>query len=254
MTNSESNKWYAFVPNLITTLNLVCGVIAIYFAFSGDVRIAFYLLILGGLFDFLDGFAARLLHVSGDLGKQLDSLSDMITFGLLPGIMIFAVQRELILSSVNGFGEFSVLQWICLVSPIIIPVFSALRLAKFNIDTRQTDSFIGLPTPANAFFLASLSLTIIDGNQQLFELLGNPLLVSVIVLAFSILLISEIPLFALKFKTFQWQTNQIRYLFLLLSLIILIIAKTTGIMLIILLYLTISIGSKLLSKTGSQTH
>ena len=198
-------------------------------------------MLLGGLFDFFDGFAARLLKVSGELGKQLDSLADLITFGLLPGVMIFSVQRDLVLEMNNGFNQLSALQWMYLTSPILIPVFSALRLAKFNIDTRQTSSFIGLPTPANALFLASLSYTIFYGSQKFSEILSNPILLSLITLVFSLLLIANLPLFSLKFKSFGWKGNEIRFIFLLLSVIVLVAFSISGLMVVIVLYILLSI-------------
>jgi CDP-diacylglycerol--serine O-phosphatidyltransferase len=155
MNTTNQNKWYAFVPNMLTLFNLISGVKAIYFAFGNNIQTALLLMIVGGVFDFFDGFVARLLKVSGELGKQLDSLADLISFGLLPGVMVFTVQRELILNNAGGFNELSPLNWIYLISPILIPVFSAIRLGKFNIDTRQTSSFLGLPTPGNALFFAA---------------------------------------------------------------------------------------------------
>ena len=252
MTKSANNKWYAFVPNLLTLSNLMCGAIALYFAFGNDLRTAMFLMLLGGLFDFFDGFAARILKVSGELGKQLDSLADMITFGLLPGIMIFSVQRSLILLPAGGFEQLTILQWFYLVSPLFIPVFSALRLAKFNIDTRQSSSFIGVPTPANAFFLAALSWLIFYKNNTLTEWLANPLLITFITLLFSWLLVSNLPLFALKFKSFKWKGNEIRYLFLFVSFILLIVFQIPALMLVIMLYILLSIlniflGSKVKS-------
>lgn len=252
MSQVNNNKWYAFVPNLLTLSNLMCGVIAIYFAFTGDVKIAIYLMLLGGLFDFFDGFVARLLKVSGELGKQLDSLADLITFGLLPGVMIFSVQRELILEINNGFGQLTILQWIELVSPLMIPVFSALRLAKFNIDTRQTTSFIGLPTPANALFLASLAYTVLYEDQKLADSLSHPLLLTIITIAFALLLVTNLPLFALKFKNYSWKGNEIRYTFLILSLILIVAFRISGFMAIIILYVLLSFFQTLSSKKKSH--
>ena len=248
MNKPTQNKWYAFVPNLLTMLNLICGVVAIYFAFTAEIKTALFLMLFGGLFDFFDGFAARLLKVSGELGKQLDSLADLITFGLLPGVMIFALQRELILEANSGFEHLSVLQWIYLVSPILIPVFSALRLAKFNIDTRQTNSFIGVPTPANAFFLASLAYTFFYSGGIISEWLANSWIILAITITFSLLLVSNLSMFALKFKSFGWKGNELRYVFLIMSLTLLITLNIQGFMAIILLYLLLSIVNSVLSQ------
>ncbi|MFA9388832.1 MAG: CDP-diacylglycerol--serine O-phosphatidyltransferase [Prolixibacteraceae bacterium] len=240
MTDTAPNKWYDFVPNMLTLFNLICGIIAIYFAFIDELQIALLLMLTGGLFDFFDGFAARMLKVSGELGKQLDSLADLITFGLLPAVMIFSIQRQLILANNHGFEQLSILQWLFLVSPLLIPVFSALRLANFNIDTRQTTSFIGVPTPANAFFMASLAWTISYGNNTIAGWLANPLLIAAITLLFSLLLVSNLPLFALKFKSFKWNGNEIRFVFLAISLVVLLFFTISGLMAVILLYILFS--------------
>lgn len=239
MNTSNSNKWYAFVPNLITLLNLASGVVGVYFAFANEIQIALLLMVVGAIFDFFDGFAARILKVSGELGKQLDSLADLITFGLLPGVMVFAVQRELVFDSVGGFNQLSPLQWYYILVPILIPIFSALRLGKFNIDTRQTSSFIGVPTPANALFFASFMWSIQYSDFS--NLLAHPILIQGLVILFSILMISEIPLFALKFKNFKWKGNEIRFIFLAISLILLIWLQIPGISVIILIYILLSI-------------
>lgn len=252
MTNSTEKKWYAFVPNMLTLSNLICGVVALYFAFVNELQTSLILMLTGGLFDFFDGFIARLLKVSGELGKQLDSLADLITFGVLPSVMIFSVQRELILNATGGFQQFSILHWIFLASPVFISIFSALRLAKFNIDTRQSSSFIGVPTPANALFLASFSWTINYGNGTLSDWLANPLIVTIVIIIFSLLLVSNLPLFALKFKTFAWTGNEVRYIFLILSIILLTIFALPGLMMVILVYILLSAFHILINKTKTN--
>jgi CDP-diacylglycerol---serine O-phosphatidyltransferase len=240
-------KLIGFIPNLFTLSNLVCGVLGIYFAFENQLMTAFYLMLVAALFDFLDGFLARLLKVSGELGKQLDSLADLITFGLLPGVMLFSVQRILFNVENGNFQQLTNLQWFMLISPVLIPVFSAYRLAKFNIDTRQSHSFIGLPTPANALFIASLTTNIVQQNNLLPAFIFHPVSLTCITLLFSGLLVSGLPLFALKFKSFGWKGNEIRYLFLILSLLIILAFQLPGIMYIILLYLLLSLVSSLKS-------
>lgn len=230
----------AFIPNLFTLSNLVCGVLGIYFAFDNQLTTAFYLMLLAALFDFMDGFLARLLKVSGELGKQLDSLADLVTFGVLPGAMIFAIQGMLLNVEDGNFQHLNFLQWSMLISPMLVPLFSALRLAKFNIDTRQSEAFIGLPTPANALFMASLSINLIEESKLLPAFIFQPLSIAVIVVLFSLLLVSELTLFALKFKNFGWKGNEIRFLFLLLSLLIILLFRLPGITYIILLYLLLS--------------
>lgn len=244
--NQLKTKWYAPVPNIITLCNLACGVVGTYFAFEGNIQMALILMISGAVFDFFDGFFARLLKVSGDLGKQLDSLSDLISFGLLPGVMVFAVQKSLIMGDTISFELLNIGQWITMTIPIFIPIMSAYRLAKFNIDTRQTSSFIGLPTPANALFFASL-MWVFSYSDRL-QFIESPLIISILTAIFSILLITEIPLFALKFANFKWKDNEIRFIFLALSLVLLISFNIAGLPLIILLYIALSIGDNFIKK------
>lgn len=243
MTKATNKKWYGFVPNMFTAFNLVCGVIAVYFAFGNEIKTAVFLMIVGAFFDFIDGFVARLLKVSGELGKQLDSLADMITFGLLPGVLIFSVQRALLFESVGGYQQFSPVHWIYLFSPILIPVFSAIRLANFNIDTRQSSSFIGLPTPANALFFASLAWTINTPTHFVSSLTSYPLAISICIVIFAYLMNAELPLFALKFKSYKIKGNIIRYSFLICSLALFMVFKIPAIIVIIFLYIILSLIS-----------
>lgn len=193
------------IPNTITCCNLVCGAIATSFAFQGEYKIALMMIILGALFDFCDGLTARLLNVSSPIGKELDSLADDITFGLAPSAILFSVLKEM------HYPEMlvSVQQYVPYLA-FIMAAFSALRLAKFNLDERQTSSFIGLPTPANALFWGSLVLGyhdwFVEGPNKIYLLLSG-------ILVFSYLLIAEIPLFALKFKTLSWKDNWQKYIF-----------------------------------------
>ena len=248
MSKTSSHKWYAFVPNLITLFNLICGIIAIYFAFQHKIEIALFIMFAGAFFDFIDGFTARLLKVSGELGKQLDSLADMVTFGLLPGIMIFSIQQNLLLEQAGSYQHFSIIQWIYLISPVLIPAFSALRLAKFNIDTRQSHSFIGLPTPANALFFASISWSVSYDNNILSSLFANPLVIAILSVIFSLLLISEIPMFSLKFSSLKGKENVIRYFFLVCSLFLILTLRISGITAVVLFYIVLSILSNLFVK------
>lgn len=229
------------IPNSITCGNLVCGCLAIVAAFNGDLVISTYWVGLAAVLDFFDGFTARLLNVHSEIGKQLDSLADMVTFGVVPGIIMY----HLILQSCAAIGcTNSYSAYIA----FLIPVFSALRLAKFNIDTRQTSSFIGVPTPANAILICSLPLI------QLFQpeimgfgvsaIIGNKYFLTIVTLLMSYLMVAELPLFALKFKNFTWNDNKIRYSFLLISLLLLILLKFIAIPLIIFLYIVLSLFQK----------
>lgn len=249
MEKQTKKKWYAFVPNLLTLANLLCGTIAVYLAFNGEIVLAVYLMFAGALFDFFDGFVARLLKVSGELGKQLDSLADVITFGFLPGALAFMIQSKLLGFDAGETNQLKITEYIYLSIPLLIPAFSALRLAKFNIDTRQSHSFIGLPTPANALFFAALALIIFDQNAAALSFLHHPLLIAIIVVVFSLLLVAEIPLFSLKFTTFKGKENFIRYLFLAVSLGLLLLFSIKGLGAIILLYLLLSIINNMTGKS-----
>lgn len=220
------------IPNTITCCNLISGCVAIAFAFSGNVELSFTWIIIGAVFDFFDGMSARLLNVSSPIGKELDSLADIVTFGVAPSTILFS--------------ELSVMSYPAILEPLrsilpftayIMAAFSALRLAKFNLDERQALGFIGLPTPANALFWGSL---IIGAGKWLeatpfmvFFLLGG-------ILISSWLMVSEIPMFALKFKEWGWKGNQVKYIFLLTCIPLLAIFGLTGLAIIIAWYVIIS--------------
>lgn len=233
------------IPNFITLLNLLSGCIAIVFIFENQLDIASYLIGLAAIFDFLDGFFARLLKVQSPIGKDLDSLADVISFGLVPGLILFKLLGYSLGISVNT-GLISLVPYIA----FSIPLFSALRLAKFNNDERQTDVFIGLPTPANALLIASFPLILLQkttlagidmlGIQSLF--LSTFFLIAITTLL-SYLLVAEVPLLSLKFKTFAWQDNKFRYIFLITSGLLLLIFFYLAIPIIIILYILLSITS-----------
>lgn len=248
-----------FIPSLITLANLACGFACIIFALHGHYRLAGAFILLAAVFDFLDGFAARLLKAQSEFGKQLDSLADMVSFGLGPAMIAMGMMQTLVafLARVNpAKHEFFIDCWPLHYTPVLIAVFSAVRLAKFNIDERQSDSFRGLPTPANALcwagfsFLAFLDFDINNPMHLLWDgvsrYLGHPYGFTLLILASSLILVLPIPLFALKFKSFGWKGNEIRWVFLLLSLCIIALCLLTKIWalslpLIILLYLISSI-------------
>ncbi|AGC75212.1 CDP-diacylglycerol--serine O-phosphatidyltransferase [Nonlabens dokdonensis] len=247
-------KW---VPNIITLSNLLCGCIAAIYAFNDQLVLAGIFVGAGIFFDFFDGLAARLLNVSSELGKQLDSLADMVTSGLVPGIVMYQMLSEAIhmnlttTESINFFlGED--LYWITHpYTPVIgflITLGSCYRLAKFNIDTRQTDSFIGVPTPANAILIISLGIIAQDYNNELTYFLTNPYILIVITLISVYLLNAELPLFALKFKQWGIKGNVIRYLFLLISLVLLITLQIYAVPCIIIIYILMSVINNLMIK------
>lgn len=198
------------IPNTITCCNLFSGCIACTMAFEGCFGWALLFIVLGAVFDFFDGMAARLLKVSSPMGVEMDSLADDVTFGFAPAAMVFALLKQLTypsyLASVADIIPYAA---------FLIAVFSALRLAKFNIDTRQTTSFIGLPTPANALFWASL---VAGAGDWIMALSAGWFLMLGLILLMSYLLVSEIKMFSLKFKRIAWRANRRRYIFLIVAI------------------------------------
>ena len=176
------------IPNTITSMNLLCGALGVIFTFQGALHIAFYLMLAAAVCDFLDGFAARLLKAYSPMGKELDSLADLISFGLLPSLML---HRRLVEGGMTGFVAYI---------PLVICVFSALRLAKFNIDDRQSENFLGLPTPACAMWCGSLVFAADHGVMSMANLLHDTYLIPVASVILALLLVSEIPMFSFKFK------------------------------------------------------
>lgn len=236
------------IPNIMTLGNLLCGCLGIVFVFEGNLLWASYLIFIAGILDFLDGFVARLLKQHSEIGKQLDSLADMVTFGVLPAFIVAkliqlsttqnSVLADFVPSTLLSQTHLPTLAYI----GFTLALFSCLRLAKFNIDTRQSDSFIGVPTPANAFVVAAFPLILEFNPEYKFLILNSAFLISY-TLIMSYLLISEIPLFALKFKNFSWASNQIKYMFLILSIILLVALQFVAIPLIIFLYIILSVIS-----------
>lgn len=226
------------IPNLITCLNLVAGNIAIIFALYGQLTGAVILIFCAALLDFLDGMAARLFNAHSPIGKDLDSLADMVSFGLAPGMVMFILLKYSLPTNVPFSLFYQVVPFISL----LIPVFSALRLAIFNNDKRQVSSFIGLPTPANAIFISSLALIHSYGNFPAIDafLLSMPSLI-IIILILSSLLVSHIPMFSLKFKNLRWKENQIRIFFLILAIFLILLFQFYGIAATIIIYILISI-------------
>lgn len=213
------------LPNAITCANLFSGCIGIVFAFKGNLETAAYFVIFSGIFDFFDGMVARLLNVKSAIGKDLDSLADMVSFGFLPGVIMFHLLKASDYSSEYlpylGF---------------IITIFSALRLAKFNNDTRQTEDFIGLNTPMNTLFICSLPFIANDYPQ----VIGSSILLIAITAITSFLLVSEIKIFSLKFSDLSWAKNKIKFIFLILSAILIAFLKFAAIPFVLVLYIASS--------------
>ena len=230
-----------YVPNLITLSNLLCGTVAIVFAVRGTIDWAALFVAIGIFLDFFDGFFARLLHVKSEMGLQLDSLADMVTSGVVPGIVMF----QLLSNSTYVLQTEGTFAMLLPYVGFFITLASAYRLANFNIDTRQTSGFIGLPTPANTMFILSLPLILQYQPTELFNsLLHNMWVLLGITLLSAYLLNAQIALFALKFSDYSFKNNALKYVFLALCVILLLSLKIIAIPLIILLYIILSLLSK----------
>lgn len=212
------------IPNFITLLNLFAGCAAIVFALRfDDIQISFYFIALAAIFDFLDGMAARLLKSYSEVGKQLDSLADLVSFGVAPSAVLFSMCQSM--GGVDYYPYFV----------FVLALFSALRLAKFNIDERQSEEFIGLPTPACALLVSSAGYLMAAGIYRI-----APVYILSAAAVLSFLLISNIPMFSLKFKNFRFRDNALRYIFMILSLASLVMWKITAIPFIIIGYIMVS--------------
>lgn len=229
------------IPNAITSLNLLSGVLATTFALNGQLKVATLLIFAGAVFDFFDGFVARLLKVSSEIGKELDSLADLISFGFAPAAMYSTYIKYLLtnhydypIGNMNAMGLF----WTLI--PFILVAFAALRLAKFNLDTRQTENFLGLTTTATGLFTASLMWLVVDNISWFCNWL-RPSIVIMLILIFCVLLISEVPMFSLKIKHWTWRGNELRFILLAIAVISIIIFGVGGIALTILLYILFSL-------------
>lgn len=228
------------IPNTITCCNLISGCIATWFAFNSDYRMALLFIIVGAVFDFFDGMSARLLHVSSNIGKELDSLADDITFGFAPSAIVFSY-----------LSSFHIHLILIPFLAFILAAFSALRLAKFNLDERQALGFIGLPTPANALFWGSLIVGLNDYMAEANSSLPYIILAGTFISSY--LLISEIPMFALKFKHWGWKGNEIKYIFILSCVPILLLLGIVGIAVIIAWYVILSVITSHRSSINSTS-
>ena len=213
------------IPNILTLSNLFAGCIGLVFAFDGNLAYASYAIWIAAIFDFFDGFSARMLKVSSPIGKELDSLADMVTFGVLPSVILFQMIESLPIAYL-GYGAF------------ILALFSALRLAKFNVDTRQATTFIGMPTPAAAFFVSGLPFWLAQFPQ-----LGNWYVILAASVILALLLVSPIRMLALKFENYSLGVNWHRYLLIIVSIILFAFFSAKSLPLIIILYLIISLVS-----------
>jgi CDP-diacylglycerol--serine O-phosphatidyltransferase len=241
------------LPNAITCANLFSGCVGIVLAFKGELIAAAYAIFLSAIFDFFDGLASRVLKSFSGIGKDLDSLADMVSFGVLPAVIMY--QLFLQARQIDNVSP-----WLNFIA-FLIPVFSALRLAKFNVDTRQAENFIGMPTPANAILIASFPIIIGHHNQYYTPYLLNPYVLSCFVIIMCTLLVLEMPMMSLKFKNKDFNKNIYRYLLLLFSAILILFFKFAAVPVVILFYIILSIiqfkfanDTIMSSKRMNKTH
>ncbi len=235
-----------YIPNTITALNLTCGLVSITRTMEGDLVTAALFILLATVFDFLDGSLARLLEAGSEFGRQLDSLADVVSFGVAPGIIVFNMLSVNCEGSCNILDRYAITPYFGL----LLPLCAALRLAKFNVDPSQHDSFSGLPTPASAIFFASVTLVIFLSDRFytllpfdfLPELLSMNKVLAILAVFFSYLMISDYRMFALKFRTAGWMENRLQYLFLIGSALLIFVFSLSGLPLVILLYIIMSLG------------
>ena len=240
------------IPNIFTLLNLLSGTIAVIYAVYNDLVTAAYLVFWGIFFDFFDGFAARLLNVQGELGKQLDSLADVVTSGVVPGIVLYQLlqtKKTIVIGTTEIFSWKSENIEILPYFGLFLTLAAAYRLAKFNIDERQTSSFIGLPTPAAALVVLSLPLIVeFSSFDFAITLIENKWFLIVITLLLCYLMNAEIPLFSLKFKDYSWKNNKVKFAFILLTLLLVVLFQFVAIPIVIVLYVLLSLFSQRLEQ------
>lgn len=264
------------IPNSLTSFNLISGCIAIALAFHGMLSFAGYFILVAAVFDFFDGMVARALKVHSEIGKELDSLADVVSFGVAPTIILLQLMAKSLMPhdvflgffesfssneippltkifvyrNIIGFGFWT---YFFLAVPLLIAVFSAIRLAKFNVDTRQTSSFIGLPTPANAIFILSLGLISESSAYPALQgIILHPMTLFFVSVFFSYMLVCELPMFALKFKNFGVKDNMLRYSFIVISALLIILFKLYALPMVILLYIATSFVVWIISQVKAD--
>lgn len=223
------------IPNALTLLNVFCGSCALVSIQNGRYTEGYIFLIVSLIADFFDGFAARALHVKSDMGKELDSLADMVSFGVVPGMILYKLLKT---SSLVSTLEQSYMPLLA----FIVTAFSCYRLAKFNLDTRQTSDFIGLATPANTLFFIGLLLIKQNEFEGLDAIVSNPTFLYALIPLSSYLLVSEIPMFSFKFKGFSWAGNEIRFIFAAIAVVLLVLMREAAISLLVVIYILLNVG------------
>ncbi len=227
------------IPNLVTLLNLACGTVAIVLTLEGQWQWGVYLMMAAAVFDFLDGFAAKMLNARSKTGEQLDSLADMVSFGVLPAIFIYSIFKQ------------QQAEWIMLISVVIVPALSAIRLARFNLQEEHGSFFSGLPTPAHALFWAGIFWQFMSDGT----VFGTPLnlfFLWAIMLIMALHMIVPVPMYSLKFENFKIRGNLVRYLLILISVIILVLTGLPGLSLVVLIYILLSLMNFLLTIRVSK--
>lgn len=240
----QNHKMKKSVPNIITSANLFSGCLSVVMAFNGKLAEAGILILVAAFLDFFDGLSARLLNVASPIGKELDSLADVVSFGFAPSVIVYQL---LLRSSI----DFPYLEY----SAFLMTIFSAYRLAKFNLDERQTSSFIGVPTPANALFWLSIPLIAWQKDtfddvfaREVLSLLTNSYFILIGILIWSLLMVSEIPLFALKFKSLKWKENKLKFSFIAVSVALIASFYFIAVPIILILYIILSVINNSISK------
>jgi CDP-diacylglycerol--serine O-phosphatidyltransferase len=224
------------IPNFITLMNLLAGVFSIHYVIAGDLQIAGALIFLAAILDFFDGFLARMLHAGSPIGGQLDSLADVVSFGVAPSLILYGTIKMVMDNNDPDFLPYFAL---------FVPLFSAYRLAKFNLDEEQKGGFKGLPTPATGILLASFPIMIqvclADNPGLYYDIVTNPYVLAATAVVVSFLMVSNLPMFAMKFSSPAWGENQTRYIFIILSVFLLLLLRLAAIPLIVLMYLLLSL-------------
>ena len=244
------------IPNIITLGNLSSGLVAILLILNGQYVWAGFFTFLGAFFDFFDGMVARLLGVTGELGKQMDSLADMVSFGVVPGMAMYAMLKlanaDLANEVFYANENLNILihsDTVYALPGFLITLFSALRLAKFNIDTRQSSSFIGVPTPAITLFVLSIFLiAVLKQDELVVRMVATPWVLYLVTISASYALVAELPLFAMKFKVWNWQDNKIRWVFVGIVVALLAVFQLVAVPLIIIVYVILSVVNNLMEE------
>ena len=234
------------IANLLTLVNLFSGCLAIVFIFNYRIELVPYCVLISLIADFLDGFAARLTKNPTNIGLQLDSLADVVSFGVVPGAILFQL---LFLHFESSEAAYSFKRIYAYAAPaFLVTLFAALRLAKFNVDTRQSEGFIGLATPAATLFVTGLLLIFLNNTYGLAHIVYSPITLYTTIVALPLLMVAELPMFGFKFKQYGWNGNEVRYLFIILCAILLATLKFAAVSLIIILYIILSIVLKFVTK------